>query len=156
MCNESIESKYPCYAIIQMIKETSSKNQLTSLSTQTGTSQVVSLSFEFCEKRLLKILKKKSTNSTIIVNKIEKEFGHLNSQHKFVFIRALVTAICRSCLNKRNGLDEFKFTSLCSLMSMFINSNQEFEMETVFSLKTLQNKKQYQYGNFHFDLINNS
>jgi hypothetical protein len=149
MCNESIESKYPCYAIIQMIKETSSKNQLTSLSTQTGTSQVVSLSFEFCEKRLLKILKKKSANSSIILNKIESEFGHLNAQHMFVFIRALATAVSRSCLNKSTGLDEIKFTNLCSLLSMFINSNQEFEMEAVFALKTLQNKKQYQHGNFY-------
>ena len=145
MCNETIEGKCPCYAILQIIKETTKKTQSKTKSTQTGPTQMVNLSFELCEKSLMKIFKKKFINS-VFVNKIEKEFGAIDSQHKFLFIRALVTAVCRSCMNKTSGLDEIKFISLCSLLSVYVNSNQEFELETVFAIKTLQYKKQYQFG----------
>lgn len=86
----------------------SSQVKLTCLSTQTESSQIVDISFELCEKRLFEILnftiQQDSPNSNSILNNIELELGEVKWQSKFVFIRALVTAVCRCCLYETSGI----------------------------------------------------
>ena len=39
--------------------------------------------------------------------------------------------------NARIGIDKIKFTNLCSLLKMFINGKQEFEIETFYAFKSV-------------------
>jgi len=76
MCNQPIDGKYPCYAILQLIKEPKVKK---SIETQTCQSGLVGSSFDSCQKRIFKLLKKDSSNIPAIIEKIEKEseFSHI-------------------------------------------------------------------------------
>ena len=141
--------KVPCYAILQMIKEKPNiKDQRINKSTQTETSLLVGLSFESCEKKIIEILEKNTINISIILNQIESDFGEIDSLSNFVFIRALVSAVCRSCLDKENGFEEFKFINLCPLLSVFINNIQEYEYDALFAIKALQQEMKYETGMF--------
>ena len=143
MCNEIIVDKTPSYSLIQLIKEPNPNDTLTfsTLCTQTETTKVVDISYELCEKKIFEIInftiQQDSANTRVIISNIE--FGQMFlSLSKFVFIRALVTAVCRCCFsNETNDIDKIKFTNLCSLLTMFINGKQEFEIETFYAFKSV-------------------
>jgi len=150
MCNQRITSKYPCYALLQLIKQPTFKK---SFETQTSLLGLIGYSFESCERKIYKLIKKHSSNLPEIKEKIEEEFGEIDLQHKFIFIQALVSAVCRSCLNSNIGFDESKFKSLCSLLSMYIDGNQLFELVAFIAIKLLQHKLEYQTGKKFFECI---
>lgn len=153
MCNLAITDKSPCYALLQIIKEPSAAINSTSLSTQTEINQVTGLPFEYCEKKCLEILKQHETfNIQVIFIQIETEFGPICSQYMFVFIRALVTAVCRHCSSE--SLDENRFTVYCPLLKMFINGNKYFEIDALLAIQALQQKMQYKLGNHTYSLKN--
>jgi hypothetical protein len=62
------------------------------------------LSFDLYEKKILEILEKNyhiiETNIPIIFQKIESECGVIDC-HSKVLIRALVTAVCLSCIHSK-------------------------------------------------------
>jgi hypothetical protein len=58
------------------------------------------LSFDLYEKKILEILEKNTTNIPIIFQKIESECGVIDC-HSKVLIRALVTAVCLSCIHSK-------------------------------------------------------
>jgi len=104
------------------------------------------LTFESYEKNLLVILNATADfQNEVIFREIESEFGGIDSQNK-VFIRALVTAVCRCCLDEKNRIEKLKLKSLCALLSIFIARNQEFEFEAFFAIKSLQQELSNQLG----------
>jgi hypothetical protein len=140
MCNQPIDGKYPCYAILQLIKEPKVKK---SIETQTCQSGLVGSSFDSCQKRIFKLLKKDSSNIPDIIEKIEKEFEFsqiVDINHKSIFICALVLAVSRSCLNSNVGLDEDKLKSLCSLLKIYIERDEELELAAFLAIRLLQRK----------------
>jgi hypothetical protein len=92
MCSEIILDKTISYSILQMIKpepDNSPENNSKSV-----------LSFDLYEKKILEILEKNTTNIPIIFQKIESECGVIDC-HSKVLIRALVTAVCLSCIHSK-------------------------------------------------------
>jgi len=92
MCSEIIVDKTISYSILQMIKpepDNSPENNSKSV-----------LSFDLYEKKILEILEKNTTNIPIIFQKIESECGVIDC-HSKVLIRALVTAVCLSCIHSK-------------------------------------------------------
>ena len=74
----------------------------------------------------------------IIYDEIEAVFSQNNSDDsKFVFIRALVMAVCCSCFSELNQLNETKFIDLCELLSMYIKGNAEHEIEALYALSAV-------------------
>lgn len=162
MCNQMFIDKIPCYAVIQMMKEPVARTpdpdppaEETIMESENPHDEAMSiegmyLTFESYEKKLFEILDVAGGTNLInemIFEGIESEFGGIDShvQNK-VFIRALVTAVCRFCLETNNILHVARLKSLCSLLSIFINRNQEFEFETFFAIKTFQQKLPNQPG----------
>ena len=143
MCNQAITGKCPCYAILQLIKEPIKSNPKSA--TQTDFIDL-GYSYETCEKKISKLLKKYSLDIPVILENIQIEFGEIDFEHKFIFIHALVSAVCLGCLNQTTGLDELKFINLCSLLSIYIDGNEELEMQAFLAITQLQNKLSYQPG----------
>ena len=154
MCNQPIEGKYPCYALLQLIKDPKEPKVKKSFETQTGQSGLIGYSFDSCEKKIFKMLKKNSTNILDLKETIEKEFEFseiIDIHHKSVFISALISAVSRSCLNSKIGFNEAKFKSLCSFLSIYIERDEELELAAILSIKLLQRKLQYSPGKKFFE-----
>ncbi len=98
MCNEIIVDKNISYSILQMIKPEPDNSP--------GNNSKSVLSFDLYEKKILEILEKNpiipiiQTNIPIIFQKIESECGVIDC-HSKVLIRALVTAVCLSCIHSK-------------------------------------------------------
>ena len=136
MCSQEIVDKTPSFSILQMIKETVIKN---CVETQTEISQVISYSFDVCEKRLYKIFKAKTINCEAIFDRIKNEFGEIDCNHKYLFIRCLVSAVCRSCLNNKEiGFNKTKFTNICPVLLKAIDGNEDSELDALLAIKSLQ------------------
>ena len=88
-------------------------------------------------------------NETIF-DKIETDFGEIDCQSKG-FIRALVTAVCRSCLDVQNKLDPVLFKNRSPVLTKFINRDEEFELEALFAIQALDHKMQHQSGNCYLN-----
>ena len=156
MCNQQIKDKTPCHALLQMMKEPKAKK---SSETQTSLLGLIGCSFDSCEKRIFKLLKANSSDITDIIEKIEEEFGEIAEfQHKFIFNSALVSAVCRNCLNSNIGLDEVKFRFFCSLLSFYIEGNEYLELTAFLAIKLLQIqprllKLNYSQGKIYFNYM---
>ena len=153
MCNQTIEGKCPSFAILQMIKDPTHKTKTASVNTQIQLNKVINISFDICEKRIYKILKKKSTNCSTIFDKIENELGKFNEidlQNRFILVSSLASAVCRSCLHKSNGFDEPKFMNLSDLISLSTDSNKDHELDALLAIKSLQEKMRFQPGKRFF------
>ena len=111
---------------------------------------LIGYSFESCEKKIFKKLKEHSPNIPEITKNIGEEFGEIDFQHKFIFIQALVSAVCRSRLNLNI---ESKFKSLCSLLSIYIDGSELFELAAFIAIKLLQHKLEYQKGKKLFEFF---
>ena len=61
----------------------------------------------------------------------------------------MVTAVCRSCLDVSNKLEHVRFKNRSSILTKFINRNEEFELEALFAIQALDHKMQHQPG-FYF------
>jgi len=94
MCNNIIEDETINYSILQML--------VTEPDNPSGNNSPSVLSFEKYERKILEILKTNTTNIPIIFDRIISECGvadcHCGVTDK-VLIRALVTAVCFSCLD---------------------------------------------------------
>ena len=74
----------------------------------------------------------------------QSEFGENDCKSK-AFIRALVTAVCRSCLIE-SKLDPALFKKRSPILTKFINRNDEYELESLFAVQALDHKMQHQPG----------
>ena len=92
MCNNIIEDQTINYSILQML--------VTEPDNPSGNNSISVLSFEKYERKILEILKTNTTNIPIIFQKIESECGVIDC-HSKVLIRALVTAVCLSCIHSK-------------------------------------------------------
>ena len=105
-----------------------------------------SVSTESYERKLYLILKQTDLLNETIFDKIEAEFGEIDCQSK-AFIRAIVTAVCRSCLDSNNNkLDPQLFKIRSPILTKYINRNEEFELEALFAIQALDHKMQHQPG----------
>jgi len=127
MCNNIIEDQTINYSILQML--------VTEPDNPSGNNSISVLSFEKYERKILEILKTNTTNIPIIFDRIISECGvadchcgvtavtigilHRSDCHcgvtDKVLIRALVTAVCFSCL------DSEVFISIKSIFFSIIN-----------------------------------
>jgi len=105
--------------------------------------QSASVSTESYERKLFQILQPTTLQNEVIFDKIESEFGEIDCQSK-AFIRALVTAVCRSCLDANNKLDHIRFKNRSSILTKFINRKEEYELEALFAIQALDHKMQHQ------------
>ena len=106
MCNNIIEDQTINYSILQML--------VTEPDNPSGNNSISVLSFEKYERKILEILKTNTTNIQIIFDRIKSECGVADCHFK-VLIRALVTAVCFSCL------DSEVFISIKSIFFSIIN-----------------------------------
>ena len=107
--------------------------------------QSASVSTESYERILFQILEPKALQNEVIFDKIESEFGEIDFQSK-AFIRALVTVVCRSCLDASSNLDHIRFKNRSSILTKFINRKEEYELEALFAIQALDHKMQHQPG----------
>ena len=132
------------------------KNDLTwALGSNRERTQSASVSSESYEKKLFQILQPARLTNELIFDKIEAEFGEIDCQSK-AFIRALVTAVCRSCLDANSKLDPHLFKNRSSILTKYINRKEEFELESLYAIQALDHRMQHQPGNiftFFFNLI---
>lgn len=120
------------------------KNNLTWVLANRERTQSGSVSTESYERKLYQILEQINLTNEVIFDKIEAEFGEIDCQSK-AFIRALVTAVCRSCLDSNiNKLDPQLFKSRTAILTKYINRNEEFELEALFAIQALDHKMQHQ------------
>ena len=156
MCSQLFTDKIPCYAVIQMIKQPEAKKEeVKTEEVKVNTDAAISdnyhdgmyLTFESYERNLMEILNAVGNfQNEVIFGEIESEFGGIDGQNK-VFIRALVSAACRCCIDDNDTrLNKVKLSGLCALLSIFISRNQEFEFETFFAIKSVQQKLPNQPG----------
>jgi len=82
---------------------------------------------------------------------LKKNFGEIDCQLK-QFIRALVTAVCRSCFDANSKLDPQLFKNRSSILTKFINRKEEFELESLYAIQALDHRMQHQPGNYFFKL----
>ena len=122
-----------------------SYKNLTWLVSNRERTQSASVSSDTYEGTLFQILQPTTLQNEVIFDKIESEFGDIDCQSK-AFIRALVTAVCRSCLDASNKLDHTRFKNRSSILTKFINRNEEFELEALFAIQALDHKMQHQPG----------
>jgi len=99
--------------------------------------------YESYEKRLLEIfydpqsMNQNSLYSDIIFNKIEAKFVAVDFKSKY-FIHSLVKVGCRVCLDVNNRIDRNRIRNYCSLLSIFINNNLEFQMEALLAIQAFE------------------
>merc|ERR1712127_206146 len=107
--------------------------------------QSASVSCESYEKKLFEVVNTPNKDNEVIFDKIENEFSDNDCNSKS-FIRAVVTAVCRSCLDSTNKLDTNLFKQRIPVLTKFINRNEEFELECLFAVQALDHKMQHQPG----------
>lgn len=105
--------------------------------------QSASVSSESYERKLFEILQSPNNENEIIFDRIESEFSDSDCTSK-AFIRAIVTAVCRSCLDSNNKLDSNLFKKRGPILTKFINRNDDFELESLFAVQALDHKMQHQ------------
>jgi hypothetical protein len=77
--------------------------------------------------------------------KLKNEFSEMDCKSKS-FIRALVTAVCRSCLGEDSKIDATLFKKRSPILTKFIAENEELELESLFAVQALDRKMQHQPG----------
>lgn len=112
--------------------------------------QSASVSTESYEKKLFEIMEDQKCENDIIFDKIENEFSESDCAAK-AFIRAIVTTVVRSCLDQstapgKDKLDSQLFKKRSSILTKFINHNEEFELESLYAVQALDHKMQHQPG----------
>jgi len=112
--------------------------------------QSASVSTESYEKKLFEILQSQQSENETIFEKIEDEFSDSDCAAK-AFIRAIVTAVCRSCLDQsgtsgKDKVDSQLFKKRSPILTKFINHNEDLELEALYAVQALDHKMQHQPG----------
>lgn len=81
------------------------------------------------------------------LNLFKNEFNDADCVTK-PFIRALVIAVCRSCLVD-NKIDAFLFKNRTSILTKFIGKKEELELEALFAVQAVDHKMKHLPGNYH-------
>ena len=138
--NQPIEKKIPNFALIPGFNSKRIQNFDVARKTRSNRTHFHD-PYESYEKVLLEILESDS-----IICKIESNFGKIGSQSKF-FIRVLVIAVCKNYLDlKKSKADSIRFKTLANILSIFIKTNKEFELESLFAIQELEKRIQIYPG----------
>ena len=75
---------------------------------------------------------------------MQTEFGECDCSSK-PFIRALVIAICRNCYIDAK-IDTNLFKERSSILTRFINRNEDLELDALFAVQALDHRMKHQPG----------
>jgi translation initiation factor 4G len=118
--------------------------------------QSASVSTESFENKLFQILENTKVENEVIFDKIENEFSDSDCTSK-AFIRALVLALCRSCLTDSDTqlkIDAELFKKRSPIMSKFV-TNEDLELESLYAIQCLDHRTQHlpSFIRLIFDLL---
>ena len=99
----------------------------------------------FYKYKINNLMKANNETNKSFIDKLEIEFTENDLKSK-LFIRALVIVLCNNCLIHKEKLDLNLFKQRVEILKNYLNSNDEFQLETLYAVQALDYQLDHPIG----------